>query len=316
METQSVSAPAPAGREIRDVALLDLTGADASTALDGVTRISHVATILVPESLLPKLSSIQLENVAATVPVPDGRRMKVWTGQITLSGEALSAKASKDEALVVAGQLILTSPVREVGYADLILMGQIIAPTGSETALGAGATRLSGQVLYYPYVDGANVRTVFGSTVSGEALANVAGEPTDILLSVGNLVVTSPIQRLGYQHVVATGHVVVPRGTDSELLSRIIPVGGQLATYTAQPKVFEGKDHFSADFFELFDEPITLVLDGKFSFDQDISRELLLQKLAGLVLDGKISAPRHLVPVLQARSIARDGKISADDALE
>ena len=317
METQSMAASERAGREIRDVALLDLTGAEASHALDGVTRIAHVATILVPESLLAKLSSIPMDSVASTVPVPDGQRTKVWSGQITLSGEVLaSSDREKDELLVIAGQLVLTSPVQRIGNVKLVVIGQLIAPTGSETALGSSVSRMSGQVKYYPYVEGANVRVVYGSAVSGGALANVAGEPTDILLSLGNLVVTSPIQRLGYKHIAATGHVVVPKDTDAELLSRIIPLGGQVASYSAPPRVIDGKDHFTADFFELLDEPITLVLDGKFSFDEDISRELLLQKLAGLVFDGKISAPRHLVPVLQVRSIARDGKISAYDALD
>ena len=317
METQSASALQGAGREIRNVALLDLTGANASTALDGVTRISNVATILVPESLLPKLSTIPMENVASTVPVPDGRRIKVWSGQITLSGDALADPNTKDDELVVvAGQLVLTSPVQQMGRAELVVVGQIVAPTGSEGALGAGIGRLSGQVMYYPYVEGANVRVVYGSVMSGEALANLAGEPTDILLSIGNLVVTSPIQRLGYRHVAALGNVVVPKDTDAELLSHLIALGGQLVTYSAPLRVFDGKDHFSADFFELFDEPITLVLNGKFSFDQDISRELLLQKLAGVVFFGNIDAARHLVPVLQARTIARQGKISADDARE
>ena len=57
------------GREIHNVALLDLTGANSAAALDGVTRISRVSAILVPESLLPRLSSIPMDRVAATVPV-------------------------------------------------------------------------------------------------------------------------------------------------------------------------------------------------------------------------------------------------------
>ena len=42
-------------REIRNVAVLDLTGATSNETLDGVGRIINVATILVPESLLGKL---------------------------------------------------------------------------------------------------------------------------------------------------------------------------------------------------------------------------------------------------------------------
>jgi hypothetical protein len=43
-----------AQREIRNVALLDLTGATSAETLDGVRRIENVASILVPESLLGK----------------------------------------------------------------------------------------------------------------------------------------------------------------------------------------------------------------------------------------------------------------------
>jgi hypothetical protein len=306
----------PAGREIRDVALLDLTGAQAAAALDGVTRISHVATLLVPEALMAKLSTIPMDHIAATVPVPDGRRVKVFSGQITLSGDALAAAdAETDEMLVVAGQLILTSPVKHVGYRDLVVLGQLVAPTGSETALG-GASRLSGQVVYYPYREGATVRMVSGSTVSGEALANPGGDPSDILLATGQLVVTSPIHQLGYQHVVVIGFAVAPKDTDAAVLSRFTSVAGQVTSYAGTARVFDGKDHFSAAFFEFFETPITLVLDGKFSIDEDVTPELLRQQVAGIVLDGKLTAPRRLVPVLQVLCFARDGRIAATDEPE
>jgi hypothetical protein len=308
------SPPIPPGREIRDVALLDLTGAHAA-ALDGITRISHVAAILVPESLLPKLSSIALERVAATIPIPDGRRARVMAGQVVLGGEALGRGGEETEdMLVVAGQLIITSPVTRMGYkGGLVVLGQVIAPMGSEAALGAGITRLSGQAVYYPYAEGATTRLVSGSTISGEALANVSGQPTDVLLATGQLVVTSPIQRLGYQQIVAIGHLVVPAATESDLLARMSSVTGQMATYTAAPRVFDGSDHFSAGFFELFEQPITLVLDGKYSVDEDVAPELVRRTVTAIVLDGKIRAPRRLVPLLQVLCIARDGKIESFD---
>jgi len=130
-------------REIRNVALLDLTGATSEQTLDGVGRIVNVATILVPESLLGKLMAIPMQNVAATVPVPDGKKIRVMSGQVTLSGEALAnVDGPQDEVFVVAGQLIITTPVQRVGYAQFITIGQVVAPVGSETALGAGLTRM------------------------------------------------------------------------------------------------------------------------------------------------------------------------------
>src|SRR5712692_9890534 len=195
--------------EIKHVALLDLTGAAAANALEGVTRISNVAAILVPESLLPRLSSIAMEKVAATIPIPDGQRVRVFTGQITLSGEALAPPADGiAETLVVTGQLILTSPVGQVGR-DIIVIGEVVAPSGSETGLGAGLRRLTGEVMYYPYVEGAHVQVREGGAMGGEALANIAGQPTDILVLTAGLVLTGPVEKIGYQHVVVLGNVLV-----------------------------------------------------------------------------------------------------------
>jgi len=300
-------------REIRNVALLDLTGAAAGHALEGVTRISNVAAILVPESLLPKLSSIPMDKVAATIPIPDGRRVRVFSGQITLSGEALAPPADGvAETLVVTGQLILTSPVGHVGR-DIVAIGQVVAPTGSETGLGTGLSRLSGQVIYYPYVEGAHVQVRDGGAIGGEALANVTGQPTDILVVSSGLVLTGPVESIGYQHVVVLGDVLVPRASQASLLGRVLPQDGQIIAYDAPPQVFRGKDTLSAGYFELLDAPITLVILGKCRLEDDISPDLLRQKVAGLVVDGVLTAPRRLLPVLQLVSLARPGNLVAAD---
>jgi len=86
----------PMRREIRNVALLDLTGAASGELLDRITRIKNVAAILVPESLMARLTAIPMENVAATVPIPDGKRVKVMSGQVMLSGEALAGSEDDD----------------------------------------------------------------------------------------------------------------------------------------------------------------------------------------------------------------------------
>ena len=183
-------------------------------------------------------------------------------------------------------------------------------------ALGSGLRRMTGKLVYYPYTEGARVRVLSSSAVSGEALANTSGEPTDVLLASGSVVITSPIEQLGFRQVIAFGPLVVPKDTDPALLGRLTTMNGQIVQYTAPPRVFNGKDHFSAAFFELFDEPITLVLDGKFNFDADIEPGLLRQKVAGIVLHGKVVAPRRLVPMLQMLCIVREGKIQAIDEPE
>jgi len=190
-------------------------------------------------------------------------------------------------------------------------MGQVIAPVGSETGLGSALTRVSGQTIYYPYSPGAHVKVLIRAQMSGAELANPVGQPNDVLVSVGQMVITSPVERLGFEHLVAIGQVVAPKVSESLLVGRVTSLGSGVAYYTAPPRVFDGKDHFSAAFFELLDEPITMVLDGKFSFDEDIAPELLKHKVREIVLDGKIAAPRRLIPMLQLLAIMRDGKITS-----
>ena len=300
-------------REISNVALLDLTGAAAATALEGVTRISEVAAILVPESLLGKLSSIPMDRVAATVPIPDGQRVRVFTGQIVLSGDALAAPADgSEETLVVTGQLILTSPAVNVGR-DVVVLGQVVAPTGSETGLGLALRRLTGQVEYYPYTEGARVEVREGGLLGGEALANPAGQPNEVLLVTGTLVLTTPVESIGFQQVVVLGNVLVPRGAESGVAGRLRTQGGRVIAYDAPPRVFEGKHTLSAGYFELLDSPITLIIDGTCVIDDDVTPELIRQKVAGLALDGKLVAPRHVIPALQVVALVLDGKISASN---
>jgi hypothetical protein len=305
-----------AQREIRNVALLDLTGATSDETLAGVSRIANVAAILVPESLLGKLLAIPMQNVAATVPVPDGKTVKVLSGQTTLSGEALAnSDSSSDTVLVVAGQLLITTPVQHVGYAQLIVIGQVIAPAGSETALGAGLTRMSGQIAYYPYTAGGAVRLLTNpGRFSGAELANRNGQPTDVLVVTGQLIVSGPVESVGYEHIVAFGQLLLPQESQSVLADRVTAPGGQVVYYTASPRAFNGKDAFSAGFFELLDAPTTLVLNGKFTFDEDVAPDLLRRTVAEIVLNGKIVAPRALVPMLQFLTIVRNGRISTDDA--
>jgi hypothetical protein len=302
-------------REIKGVALLDLTGANSADVLDSVTRIKGVAAILVPESLLGKLMSIPMEGVAATVPIPDGKRVKVMSGQVVMSGEALTGPESgADDVLVVAGQLVITSPVQQAVQQQIVVIGQVIAPQGSETGLGAGLRRMSGQVMYYPYTPGANVKVLTGNLrLSGADLANPAGHASDLLITIGTLVVTGELTALGYQHIVSIGSLIAPRSAEHVLSGHTTSIGPGVLYYTATPRVFDGKETFYGAFFELLDEPITLVLDGKFTFDEDVTPELLKQKVREIVFDGKLIAPRKLVPMLQVLATQRDGRILATD---
>ncbi len=314
-EVKSVGIAHTLGRAVRNVGVLDLTGLDGPEALDGVTSINSVGIILVPEPLLAKLATIPITQVGSTIPVPAGARPRMFTGDVILSGEALAnADGAQEDILIVTGDLIITSPVQKVGYASFIVTGDLIAPTGSEAALSAKLTRMTGDLTYYPYTEGSTVRVLPGAQrLSGPALGNPSGQETDILLVAGPLIVTSPIERLGYHHLVVTGTLLVPPGSDDALLGRVTTFGGGIVTYTAPPRIFSGNNEFSGAFFEYLDDPITLVLDGNSVFEDDVTAEVMKPKVAGIVVNGNVTAPRSVVPLIQALCLAQSGNIRSTD---
>jgi hypothetical protein len=320
-QTPQAPQPAPTGgqaREIRNVGVLDLTGMESAEALEGITSISNAGVILVPRHLLQKLSTIPMANVGSTIPVPDGARLRAFTGETVLSGDALAnADGGPDDVLVVTGELVITSPVRKVGYGQFIATGEIVAPEGSETALGAGLTRMTGELMYYPYTEGSTVRLVSGSQqVRGDELANPAGQPTDILLVLGTLAVTSPIERLGYQHLVVTGTVVAPPGSEAALTGRVASLGGQVVYSAARPRELTGRHTLPRAFFEYLDEPVLLILTGRCTVEDDVTPDLFKQKVAGIIQTGRLTASREIVGLIQALALQQTGRISISDGTD
>jgi hypothetical protein len=316
----------PGGREvtdrrlagvISDVSLLDLTPLTSAEELAAITRISDVAIVLVPESLMPAVAGIPMDDVAMVVPVPDGVEVRSHTGALVMGGEALAAPEAENAALIVTGTLILTSPVQKVAYRQVIVLGLVLAPHGSESALGAGLTRVTGAVDYFPYAEGQEVKVSTGQLqVGGEVLANPTGGPDDVLVVAGQLVVTGPVAKVGFRRVVVAGQVVAPRDSQA-VLGPAITVKGQLAWYEGHPRFFVGKDRFGRSFFELIDQQLTLALVGRFTIDPDVPPELLRDKIKEIILVGKLVAPSRLVGALQLLTTEKVGVITvAEDADE
>jgi len=129
---------------IQDVAMLDLTPMTSAEELAGITRISDVAIVLVPESLMAAVVGIPMDDVAMVVPVPTGVEVREHTGALVMGGEALADPDAENAALIVMGTLILTSQVPRVTYRQVIVMGLVLAPHGSESAPGAGGDLVVG----------------------------------------------------------------------------------------------------------------------------------------------------------------------------
>jgi hypothetical protein len=80
---------------------------------------------------------------------PSGANVKIQEGMVKLSGKALvDAAGDANTILVVTGRLFITSPVEKVGYRQLIVAGQMLAPKASEDMLGP-YLEVQGQILWY-----------------------------------------------------------------------------------------------------------------------------------------------------------------------
>ncbi len=210
--TGGATATSAAGetREIQRVGLLDLTGMKSPDDLSGITKIKEVGLVLVPEPLMAKLSGIPMENVGTVLPIPVGEKVKVVAGSLKLSGEALANPAGAESTLVVAGLLHATTPVEKVGYKGLIVAGSILAPVGSETAIGAAISRLAGTVIYYK--EGARIFS--GTDRFSQAFFELLADHTHLIL-VGYYVfepdVTAEVLKQKVSEITLSGKLAAPR---------------------------------------------------------------------------------------------------------
>lgn len=94
----------------------------------------------------------------------DGQDIKVLSGQVKLSGAMLANPAgTPDDMLIVAGQVVVTGAVTTIGYRNVIVAGQVIAPEAGRDVLEP-AVQIQGQVCWYA---GDDPRTFFGGTTLG-----------------------------------------------------------------------------------------------------------------------------------------------------
>lgn len=294
---------------IENVAVADLTSMASADELRRVRLIRNAAVVLVTRSAAAAIPDIRMENVASVIPVPDDGHVRVHTGSLTLDGRALAGPDGENEIMVVTGTLIITSPVERVGFHDLIVTGVVLAPEGSEAALGAGITRLTGTVTYFPYVEGQQVKVHSGQVRLGaSAMANAGGNPGDVMVVGGQLVITEPLTKLGYSRIIVSGQLMAPRQSE-ELIGPASTVEGQVVWYSGQPRFFVGDDSFSAEFFRLQEKPMSLALLGDFELEADVTAELLREKVSSIALIGGIRAPRALIPMLQVLTTERVGEI-------
>jgi len=282
---------------IRDQPVLDLTHLTEPEQLAAIGKIVNVALVLVPAALAAAYVAIPLEHVAQTVYIPGGGNARVHTGTLEVGGDGLG---DENDVLVVVGLLLITSPVTGAIPRHIYVTGSVLAPRGSEQALGKSLAGGTGAVTYYPYVEGQQLRMFSGQAkLTSAVLANINGSPDDLLLAAGQVLVTGEVTTVGFRTALVAGQFIAPESS-RDVLEPAIQVTGQTAWYQGtKPKVFNDDTTLSRDFFRLLREPVSVIVLGDLTIAAGVTEEMLFGKLTGLTVLGDVIAPAPLLGAVQ-----------------
>jgi hypothetical protein len=296
---------------LRDQQVVNFAHLTSPDQLAAIGRIEDVALVIVPQSLAAAYLAIPAADVGATVYVPDGANVRTHTGMLTVPGDGIG---TGDDVLIVIGGLVITSPITGPLPRQVHVSGLVLAPRGSETALGPVLAGGNGSVSYYRYAEGQDIKVLSGEVrLSGAMLENRAGQPDDILLAVGEIVITGQASGVGYGQVVVAGEVAAPEAS-REVIEPRLQAYGELAWYPGDnPRAFRGSASLGAGFFRQLDEPAAVVSFGKLAILPDVTESLLREKVRGFTLFGLTTAPAELVGVVQFLATDVFGAIQASD---
>ncbi|WP_054025686.1 hypothetical protein [Bacillus sp. FJAT-28004] len=223
----------------------------------------------------------------------------------------------QERALENMGLLDLTG-VKAEDLADVTSIrnnGIIIAPESLSSALNRIPQQNNGCVCLIPNTAG-KVKILSGQvSLGGEFFANSNGAPEDIAVIAGQAVITSPVEKIGFQDIILAGQLILPKGSDVVLGSAISRMLGQVVYYsnTSNVRLFLGDDTFSNSFFDFIEEKMCMVLIGSFEIADDVQIESIKNKVSEIVLVGDLTASKAVVPLLQYLAISKTGDINIRD---
>lgn len=180
MSENTPTTPVDQAGHIHNLGMLDLSTAQDAGALAHIRRIENVGVVLIPENLTAQFGAISQSNVGLVLPVPTGKQVKTLSGQLSFPGDAFAEGDPEHPVLLLVGQIVFTSRITTLGYTQVIVAGQLIAPEGSESAVARYVTRLIGQAVYYPGT--AKPRILRGQETLDEAYFQALAEPQVLIL--------------------------------------------------------------------------------------------------------------------------------------
>jgi hypothetical protein len=292
---------------LSDQGALDLSHLRVPEDVAAITRIEDVGMVVVRESLASAFALVSSHDVGATVYVPDDADVRVHTGTLVVGGDGLGAA---NDVLVVMGLLVITSPVTGVVPRRIHVMGTVVAPKGSESALGPVLGSVIGSVGYYRHSENVEVKVLSGQVkLSGATLANPTGTPDDLLLAAGQVVMTGSVGKIGYARVIVVGQLIAPASTQ-DVLEPYLDLHGQAAWHkAAAPWIVMDDIEVGTDFFRLLDEPVSAIVFGDLTISPGVTEDVVREKIVDLIVFGDIVAPAEVVPVLQVRATDIYGSI-------
>jgi hypothetical protein len=246
--------------------------------------------------------------------VPDGLKARVHVGPLVVGGDGVGAP---DEMLVVVGALVITGPVTGDLPRRISVVGSVFAPRGSEAALGRVLGGGAGTVTYYRFREGQDaphVRMLSGQVqLTGAALANHTGDPSDILIAAGQVIIAGEVGPIGYSQILVAGQVIAPEAAQAQLETRMDAQGQMVWYRSGDPRVFYDDVELGPDYFRLLDHPISLITLGDLTIGAGVTIDLLRENVADIVVLGDVSAPAEAVPAVQVLATAIMGQIQVAD---
>jgi hypothetical protein len=294
---------------VSNVPVADYSHLTSPEQLAAISRIEGVALVIVPESLAGAYAAIPTSDVAATIYVPDGANVRVHTGALVVGGDGIGAA---EDVLIVTGLLAITSPVTGPVPQRIHVVGSVLAPRGSESALGPALAGGTGGVIYYTRTDAQELKMLSGQVrLSGAMLANPAGQPDDLLIAAGQVVVTGEVTTVGYRQLIMAGQLAAPAASRDVIEPRV-QVHGQAAWYAGlDPRVFYEDTSLGPDFFRLLDHPVSLVVLEDLAIADGVTEAMMREKITGICVFGDVTAPPELVGMVQALATDVFGSIRA-----
>ena len=265
--------PASDGVVVSNQPVADFSHLTEPEQLTAISRIEHVALVIVPESLAGAYAAIPSSGVAATIYVPGGANVRVHTGALVVGGDGIGGA---DDVLVITGMLIITSPVTGPVPKRIYVVGTVLAPRGSEAALGPALAGGTGGISYYTPAAGQDIKVLSGQVrLSGAMLANPAGQADDMLIAAGQVVIAGEVATVGYRQVIIAGQLAAPAAS-RDLVEPRVQVQGQAAWYRGDdPRVFYDDTSLGPDFFRLLDHPVSLVVLGDLTITAGVTEAMM-----------------------------------------